>query len=62
MDAVDVAGVEADGVGRLGGHVLELEEVVGELGRAGHFGGALQAEHEQVQHEALFVGKANREY
>ena len=55
MYAVDVAAVEADGVGALGGRVLEAEEVVGHLGRAGHLAGPVQTQHQEVHDQAVVL-------
>ncbi|CAN8015573.1 unnamed protein product, partial [Ixodes persulcatus] len=59
--AVDVARVEAHGVGGLGGHVLEGQEVVGHLGGPRHLGGPLQAQSQQVQHQAVVLHYERRE-
>ena len=53
--AVDVTTVEADGMSALCGRVLEAEEVIGHLGRAGHLTGPVQAEHQQVHHQAVVL-------
>lgn len=53
--AVDVAAVQADGVGALRSRVLEAEEVVGHLGRAGHLAGTVQAQHQQVHHQPVVL-------
>ena len=55
MHAVNVSRVEPDGMGALGGHVLVCEEVVGHLRGPGHLGGAVQAQHQQVQHQAVVL-------
>ena len=56
VHAVDVARVQPDGMGHLRRHVLERQEVVGHLRRASHFRGALQAQHQQVEHQAKVLG------
>ena len=48
VQPVHVAGVEADGVARLGRRVGEAEEVVWHGGRARELGGAREAEDEEV--------------
>ena len=55
VDAVDVAAVQSDRVGALSGRVLETEEVVGHLRRAGHLAGTVQAQHQQVHHQAVVL-------
>lgn len=55
VDAVDVATVESDWVGALCGRVLEAEEVVGDLRRSCHFTGAVQAQNQQVHHQAVVL-------
>lgn len=55
VDAVDVAAVQSDWVGALCGCVLETEEVVGHLRRAGHLAGTVQAQHQQVHHQAVVL-------
>ena len=52
VDLVDVSAVEPDRMGRLRGHVLKGEKVVGHLRRSGHFRGALEAQQQQVEHQA----------
>ena len=51
MNAVDIARVQPDGMGDFSGHVLEIKEIVGHLRRSGHFRGALQTQHQQIQHQ-----------
>lgn len=61
MDPVDVARVETDRVARLGRRVAELEEVVGHLRRTGHLARTLEAEDENVEHEAVVLQSRERE-
>ena len=55
VQAVDVPAVDADRVAHLGGLVAEGEEVVGHLRAAGDLAGAREAEHEEVEHEAVVL-------
>lgn len=55
MKAVDVAGVEANGMSGFGGTITVLEEVVRELQRTGHFTGTLEAEDEEIEDEAIVL-------
>ena len=55
VELVDVSGVEADGVRHLRRDVLERQEVVGHLRRAGHLAGSLEAKNEEVEHEAVVL-------
>ncbi len=55
MDAVNVAAVQSDGVGALSRCVLETEEVIGHLRWAGHLAGTVQAQHQQVHHQAVVL-------
>ena len=55
VDAVDVAAVQPDRVGALCGCVLEAEEVVWHLGWPGHLTGTVQAQHQQVHHQAIVL-------
>lgn len=55
MDAVDVSAVQADRVGSLSGNVLEAQEVIGHLWRAGHLTGAVQPQHQQIHHQAVVL-------
>lgn len=55
VDAVNVTAVQPDWVGTLCGRVLETEEVVGHLRRAGHLTGTVQAQHQQVHHQAVVL-------
>lgn len=53
--AVDVAAVQSDRVSGLGSGVLETEEVVGHLWRAGHLTGAVQTKDQQIHHQAVVL-------
>lgn len=55
VDAVDVAAVQSDWVGALSGCVLETEEIIGHLRWASHLAGTVQAEHQQVHHQAVVL-------
>lgn len=55
VDAVDVATVQSDRVSALCGRVLETEEVVGHLRWAGHLAGTVQAQDQQVHHQAVVL-------
>ena len=61
VDTVDVARVQADGMGDFRRHVLENQEIVGHLRRSGHFRGALQTQHQQVQHQTEVLGNERGE-
>lgn len=52
---VDVAGVQPDGVARLGASISEAQEVIGYLRRASNLCGTCQTQHEQVQHQAIVL-------
>ena len=56
VHSIDVARVEPDRMGHFGGHVLEDKEIVGHLRRTGHFRGALETQHQQVEHQAEVLG------
>lgn len=53
--AVDVTAVQSDWVSRLRCGVLETEEVVGHLRGARHLTGTVQAEDQQVHHQAVVL-------
>lgn len=55
VDAVNVAAVQSDRVSALCGRVLETEEVVGHLRWAGHLAGTVQAQDQQVHHQAVVL-------
>lgn len=55
MDAVDVAAVQPDRMGTLCGCVLETQKVVGHLWRTGHLTGTVQAQHQQIHHQAIVL-------
>lgn len=61
MDAVDVAGVEADGMPCFGGAVTELEEIIGKLRRAGHLARSLEPEDEEIEDETVVLEDKRRE-
>lgn len=61
VDPVDVARVEADRVAGLLLDGAEGEEVVGHLRRAGDLRRAGEAEHEEVEHEAVVLEDERRE-
>ena len=61
MDAVDVSGVESDGVSGLCLHILESQEVIGYLRWASHLTGPLQAQYQQVQYQAIVLDHEGRE-
>ena len=52
---VDVAGVQPDGVARLGASISEAQEVIGYLRRASNLCGSCETQHEQVQHQAIVL-------
>ena len=60
MDAVDVAAVQPDWVGAFCGCILETEEIIGHLGWAGHLAGTVQAQHQQVHHQAIVLYNERR--
>ena len=43
MHPIDISRVESNGMTGLSAHILKRQEVVGQLGRAGHFTGSLKA-------------------
>ena len=55
MYLVDVSWVEPDWMARLGGYVLECQEVVGQLWRAWHLRGPLKAQYQQVHDQAVVL-------
>lgn len=61
MNPVDISAVESYGVVDLRLPVLVGEEVVGQLRRAGHLAGALQPQHQQVQHQPVVLHDERRE-
>ncbi len=52
---VDVAGVQPDGVARLGASISEAQEVIRYLRRASNLCGTSETQHEQVQHQAVVL-------
>ena len=61
VEAVDVAGVEANGMSGFSGTITVLEEVVRELRRTGHFTGTLEAEDEEIEDKPVVLEHESRE-
>lgn len=61
MNPVDISAVQSDRVRGLSGAVLIGQEVVRQLRRARHLAGALQAQHQQVQHQPVVLHYERRE-
>ena len=55
MDAINVSAEETDGVGSLGGYVLETEKIIWHLRRPGHLTGSVQPQYKQVHHQAIVL-------
>lgn len=55
VDAINVTRVETNWVTNLSWGVAELKEVVGRLGRTGHFAGSLESENEDVENETVVL-------
>ena len=55
MEPVHIPGVQTNRMGGLGVHVLEGEEVVGHLGWTSHLAGPVEAEDQEVHHEAIVL-------
>lgn len=55
VNPVDVTSVEADRVTGLGSLVLELQEAVRQLRRAGNLGSTLETQNEEVQDETVVL-------
>lgn len=55
VDAIDVSAEETDGVGSLGGYVLETKKVIGHLRGPSHLTGPVQSQHQQIHHQAIVL-------
>jgi hypothetical protein len=61
VQAINITGVQADGVTSLCSRIAILQEVIGHLWRTGHFASLLQAKNEEITDKTVVLEDKGRE-
>ena len=61
VQAINITGIQADGVTSLCSRIAILQEVIRHLWRTGHFAGSLQAKNEEIKDKTVVLEDKGRE-